>query len=187
MPWAALLTAAVTVLGMNEAVALAAAPASCVGGDRDSRGRSSVDGGEVSWEDETVYDDARRHAMSAWSGRGLEKIRFPEDDASRVADLEWADVDRTDGEWRNVGGAWIGLPGTDTLALNRAYVGRGKTHGNKADRRQIAAHELGHALGFCHKDPGRGGATLMAPRLRDGAADGRPTARDRRDYQALWG
>ncbi|MER6917363.1 matrixin family metalloprotease [Streptomyces sp. NPDC000594] len=183
----ALFTAAVTVLGASEAVALAVAPASCIGGERDSRGRSSVDDGEVSWEDETHFDDARRHAMSAWSGRGLKRIRFPEDDATRVADLEWADVNRKDGQWRNVGGAWIGMPGTDTLALNRAYVGRGKRHGNKADRRQIAAHELGHALGFCHKDPGRGGATLMAPRLRDGAADGRPTARDRRDYQALWG
>ncbi|MEO3976903.1 hypothetical protein [Streptomyces sp. CAU 1734] len=182
----ALVTAAVTLLALGHPPpAAAAGPAACVGGERDSRGRSSVDAGEIAWEDETKYDDARRWALKAWTGRGM-RIRLPADDSTRIADLEFTDVRRTDGRWNNTGGAWIGLPGTDTLALNSAYVGKGKRLGNTSARRRIASHELGHALGFCHKDPARY-PTLMARRLAEGPANGKPTSRDRRNYTALWG
>ncbi|MEU7283492.1 hypothetical protein AB0A69_32680 [Streptomyces sp. NPDC045431] len=113
-PWLVLFTA--VLLGLAHAntayaqVPLAAAPAKCIGGEKDSRGRSSVDLGEVSWEDETKYDDARSHAAKAWSTNGLTKIEFPKDDATRVADLEWSDVNETNGQWKDVGAAWTPFP-----------------------------------------------------------------------------
>lgn len=56
-PWPVLFTAVLLILAhANTAYAqapLATAPAPCIGGEKDSRGRSSVDQGEVSWEDQT--------------------------------------------------------------------------------------------------------------------------------------
>ncbi|MET8685632.1 hypothetical protein ABZV77_15560 [Streptomyces sp. NPDC004732] len=164
----------------------AAAPASCIDGLRDSRARSSVDGNEIAWEDETRFDDARRHARRAWTRNGLHRVKFPADDASRIADLEWSDVNTARAPWKNILGRWKGMPGTDAVQLNRAYLGAGKAYGDTRSRRMIAAHELGHALGFCHKNPAAY-RSLLAPSTFDMPSDGRPTPRDRRNYHALWG
>lgn len=93
-------------------------------------------------------------------------MKFPEDDGSRIADLEWSDVDETSGKWKNVGGAWTGLPGTDMIRMNDAYLARGKRLGTDAWRSRVAAHELGHALGFCHKSIDWY-FTLMDPKIRN--------------------
>ncbi|MGV9885048.1 hypothetical protein [Streptomyces sp. NPDC003006] len=50
----------------------------------------------------------------------------------------------------------------------------------------IAAHELGHALGFCHKNPASY-RSLTAPNTFDMPSNGAPTARDRKNYRVLWG
>lgn len=163
-----------------------AAPAKCLEGKKDSRGNSSVDGGEISWEDESHYDDARKHSHKAWRAGGLDRVTFPEDDNSRIADLEWSDVNKTSGKWQNIGGAWTGLPGTDMIRLNDAYLARGKSLGTDEWRRRVAAHELGHALGFCHKSVDWY-STLMDPKIRNTPEDGKPTARDRTNYHKLWG
>ncbi|WP_141746771.1 hypothetical protein [Streptomyces agglomeratus] len=164
---------------------MAPGPAKCLKSEKDSRGRSSVDGAEIAWEDETKYDDARAHAVRAWSTRDLNKIKFPKDDASRVADLEWSDVNKNTGRWKDVGAGWTPFPGTDSIRMNDAYLGAGKRFGTRAKRRLIGAHELGHALGFCHKSASWY-PTLMAPNVHDAPADGKPTRRDRANYQALW-
>ncbi|GAA1937293.1 matrixin family metalloprotease [Streptomyces durmitorensis] len=164
----------------------AAAPATCMNGLKDSRGRSSVDGGEIAWEDSTRFDGARRHAQQAWTRNGLDRVKFPADDATRYADLEWSDVNTSRPPWKNILGLWKGLQGTDSLRLNKAYLGPGKQYGDTRSRRTIAAHELGHALGFCHKNPSSY-SSLMAPHIYDMSSNGTPTSRDRRNYHTLWG
>ncbi|MEU7283491.1 hypothetical protein AB0A69_32675 [Streptomyces sp. NPDC045431] len=37
--------------------------------------------------------------------------------------------------------------------MNDAYLATGKKFGTPAKGRIVAAHELGHTLGFCHKSP----------------------------------
>ncbi|MGW7067118.1 hypothetical protein ACWGII_18865 [Streptomyces sp. NPDC054855] len=177
---------ALSLVSAPASAAQAMAPATCMGGHKDSRARSSVDSGEVAWEDESRFDDARRHAHRVWFHRGLDRVRFPADDASRIADLEWSDVATTRPPWRGVLGRWKGLHGTDTLKLNKAYLGAGKPYGDTSSRRVIAAHELGHALGFCHKNPATY-RSLMAPNTFDMPSNGAPTSRDRKNYHALWG
>ncbi|MER5988874.1 hypothetical protein [Streptomyces sp. NPDC001787] len=188
LPWAATLICLVLATTVNHAVAsprAAARPAKCTGGKSDSRGHSSVDGSEIAWEDETRYDDARKYAVKVWSD-GLDRVTFPQDDAVRVADLEWADTNETAGAWFNVGAAWSPGPGTDWIRMNSAYLGKGKPLGTTMGRRRVAAHELGHALGFCHKAVS-GPASLMKRRLADQPPNGRPTRTDRKNYRALWG
>lgn len=55
-----------------------------------------------------------------------------------------------------VGVGPIVLLGTDHLLLNRAYLDNGKRMGTDEHRRRVAAHQLGHVLGFCHKSYGTG-------------------------------
>jgi hypothetical protein len=190
--WAAVLVAGATTVAFSTAHpvhalgAQAAAPVKCLNGEKDSRGRSSVDSGEIAWEDETRYDDARRYAVRVWTASGLGRVRMPRDDAGRIADLEWSDVNTTKGQWKDVGAAWTPLPGTDAIRMNSAYLAQGRKLGTQGKRRLVAVHELGHALGFCHKSPDWY-ATVMAPHVRDIPPDGRPTDRDRSNYRALWG
>jgi hypothetical protein len=54
-------------------------------------GWSSVDGGEIRYEDYTKYDGARTRAISAWNAVG--RIHICPDDASHICDLEIDDVD----------------------------------------------------------------------------------------------
>ncbi|MFJ2419214.1 matrixin family metalloprotease [Streptomyces brevispora] len=185
MPWAATVACLVLSLTVNHAVA-AARPAKCTDGQTDSRGHSSVDGSEIAWEDETRYDDARKFAVKAWTANGLDRVKFPRDDSSRIADVEWSDINESGGKWFNVAGAWSSGPGTDWIRMNSAYLGKGKTYGTTIGRRRVAVHELGHALGFCHKSKA-GPASLMKKRLVDQPGDGRPTRLDRTNYHKLWG
>ncbi|MFF5447210.1 hypothetical protein [Streptomyces sp. NPDC012888] len=159
--------------------AAAAAPAACVGKwTEDSRGRSSVDGSEIAYDDESSFADAVAHARKVWTAKPMTKVRVFPDGATAYADVEFRDVDSTKAPWTDIYGLWDAQQGTDVIYLNKAYL---LTTGI---RRTIAAHELGHALGFCHKDHRRY-ATLMAERSGD-MADA-PTAQDKKNYTALWG
>ncbi|MFH8729873.1 hypothetical protein [Streptomyces termitum] len=163
-------------------------PYKCLDGMVDSRGRSSVDGSVIAWDDESVFDDARRHAVKVWTAGTLKRVKIKPDDATTYADLEWRDADSTAGSWRDVYGMWSGRPGADLLLLNRAYLGAGKRKGSDEHRRRVAAHELGHALGFCHKayDEGRSLLWYDYGRLEEQKLNG-PTAKDIDAYHALWG
>ncbi|MFD4373826.1 hypothetical protein [Streptomyces sp. NPDC058486] len=167
-----------------------AAPHTCEKGESDSRGRSSVDGTEIAWDDESRFDDARTHAVKVWTAGTLNWVKIVLDGASTYADVEWRDANSATGEWLDVYGKWAARHGTDHLLLNRAYLDAGKRYGKDEHRRRVAAHELGHALGFCHKEYGYG----MYPSLLwadyrhiSGKKINGPTESDVKAYHALWG
>ncbi len=185
-------SAAVVLLAVPAPVraAPAAAPHTCGGGESDSRGRSSVDGSEITWDDESKFDDARKHAVKVWTAGTLKKVQIKADGATSYADVEWRDANSVTGKWRDVYGKWAPQHGTDHLLLNRAYLDNGKRMGTDEHRRRVAAHELGHALGFCHKSYGTG----MYPSLLwadyghiSGKKINGPTETDVQAYHALWG
>ncbi|MGY3205311.1 matrixin family metalloprotease [Streptomyces sp. TE5632] len=148
----------------------------------DSRGRSSVDDGEIRWEDETKFDDARKWAATAWCNDqyNLKKIKIAPDAWNTVTDLEWKDETRKDVTWV---AQWRGRAGADAIVMNRAFLDDGKKYGSKSWRRKAAAHEMGHVLGLDHKANG----TLMSKTIGYVPSNARPAATDRNVYHKLWG
>ncbi|MEW1701138.1 hypothetical protein [Streptomyces sp. NPDC091278] len=182
--------AAAVLLAVPHPARAAAAAHRCEGGDIDSRGRSSVDGTELAWDDSTKFDDARRHAIGIWAADTLTRVRIKPDDAGSYADLEWKDTSQTGQGWNLVYGKWDPNTGTDHLWLNRAYLDDGKPRGKDVHRRRVAAHEVGHALGFCHKNYGTGQypSLLWADHgLIEGKGINGPTLTDIQAYHAPWG
>ncbi|MFD8977195.1 MULTISPECIES: matrixin family metalloprotease [unclassified Streptomyces] len=185
-------SAAVVLLAVPAPVhaAPAAAPHRCEGGESDSRGRSSVDGREIAWDDESRFDDARKHAVKVWTAGTLKQVTIKADGATSYADLEWRDTNQTGKGWKSVYGKWDPNAGADYLWLNRAYLDDGKAYGTNEHRRRVAAHELGHALGFCHKEYGYGQypSVMWAEYgLIEGKKINGPTSADVKAYHALWG
>ncbi|MEV7282399.1 hypothetical protein AB0Q96_36340, partial [Streptomyces sp. NPDC093111] len=72
-----------------------------------------------------------------------------------------------------------GIAETDYIFLNNRYL-EGKP---LAYIRSITSHELGHALGLCHK-PGRYGS-IMWEEHND--VKNSPTGIDQANYRGLWG
>jgi len=123
-------------------------PARCLDGVTETKGFSAVDDGEIRWTDNTAYDDARKFAISAWQYRGS-KIKIVADSAITSNDLEFKDANlgtrETDPLGRYERHGSIGA--TDYIIFNKQ-----KLRGVSKERlRYVALHELGHALGLCHK------------------------------------
>ncbi|MFE2852740.1 hypothetical protein ACFXJO_16620 [Streptomyces lavendulae] len=146
-----------------------------------------MDSGVIAWEDETVFDDARAFAVGQWTSGNLKKVAFHPDTASEIADLEWNDTRSSGADWKNVLAHWTGLPGTDSITMNRYYLDDGASRGTTAHRRRVATHELGHALGFCHKSMQV--ASIMWVDNGEAARAGidQVTTTDRTYYHQLWG
>ncbi|SEB63607.1 matrixin family metalloprotease [Streptomyces sp. TLI_105] len=128
--------------------AYAADPARCVGGETESRGKSAVDDGEIRWTDNTGYDDARKYAISKWQYSGS-KIKIVADSAITSNDLEFKDGNLGTGPKDPLGRyeRHGSIGATDYIVFNKQKL-RGAS---KELLRYVALHELGHALGLCHK------------------------------------
>ncbi|MER5486063.1 matrixin family metalloprotease [Streptomyces sp. NPDC002812] len=179
----AALSAAAALLLTAPPPAAAVAAVRCVKGESESRSYSSVDDGEIRWTATTAYADAYKHALKAWQYAG-HKIKLAPDSASTVNDLEFVDYnapkDTAAAKWNYRGG-----PGqTDYIRFNTAAM----KNADRTKRRQIAAHELGHALGLCHKSDAGGPGyvrSLMWPGAH--AYFDLPQDVDRANYSKLWG
>ncbi|WP_420036893.1 hypothetical protein ACN2WE_35915 [Streptomyces sp. cg28] len=161
--------------------------ARCVGGEgRDSTSHSAVDGREIRWTEESKYDSARKHAHKAWTGNGLSQIAVRPDAWNTNNDLIWKDKNKRDKALATYA-RYPAAGATDEIRMNDYYLksGRPGYYDSPEWRRIAAAHEYGHALGLCHKNPDQG-STLMSRDI-EGTWGEVPTERDRRDYHRIWG
>lgn len=158
----------------------AVARAPCISGERERRSESAVDDGEIRWTDKTRYDGSRKHALKAWQFSGA-KIKLRADSATTVNDLEFRDYRGGTGD-RAAVAQYVrdsGTAATDFVQFNRDKMsGRSRAFVNSA-----AAHELGHALGLCHKS-GRV-LSLMWTDIASPPITS-PQAVDKANYSKLW-
>jgi Matrixin len=137
-------------------------------------GADSVDGSEIRWEDHTVFDDARVHSINTWNALG--RIKILPDGRFTITDLKFKDFNFSNAGWD---GIWTANPGADTIGYNRFYF----DGYNDTQRRGVAAHEMGHALGLAHSFPGE----LMVDNTPQRGSITTPQSHDIADYHALWG
>ncbi|MFD3762496.1 matrixin family metalloprotease [Streptomyces sp. NPDC058622] len=174
------------VLLLAPAPAHAAVPAPCIaksGSDAsETREDSSVDDGEIRWTASTKYRAEYNHANRAWSYPGA-RIRIAPDAATTVNDRNYEDFSDARS---SAAGVWSRRPGpaaTDLIRFNKARM---DTY-DPATRRMVAAHELGHALGLCHKSGSDTNAvkSVMWPDVAQ--YPDVPTDVDKANLKKLWG
>ncbi|MEU8884288.1 hypothetical protein [Streptomyces hydrogenans] len=172
-------TATATVAHASPAALRAVQPAPCVDGARETRGFSAVDDSEIRWTEASRYDSLRLHAIAEWNR--FRKIDIAPDSAITVNDLEFRDYynknDRAAGKYERHGNT----AQTDFILLNRYWVD--EVFKDRDDyRKNVIIHELGHALGLCHKADRVNSALHMATNSKSA-----PTAVDKANYMQLWG
>ncbi|MFI8437357.1 matrixin family metalloprotease [Streptomyces sp. NPDC079020] len=168
----------------HQAFSHAAKPASCSdSGVMERASASSVDSGEeLLWEDDSKYNDALGWATGTWYQRSgaLSLIRIAPDHVTAVNDVEWRDWSKNNSTL----GTWQQKNGIDHIYFNKTRLDKAPFNTRDA-RRAVAVHELGHALGLCHKKENV--LSVMwtnQPRRTPLQA---PTDVDKANYERLWG
>ena len=146
---------------------LVAAPA-----DAHFLGCDSVDSGEIRYGGSTQWGDAKNHGVSVWDALG--SVNVAPDVWNTIEDLTWSDVHRADVTWAGQFTCYSGS--ADTIKLNEHYMTVYSTN----QRRNVASHELGHALGLDHSYSGQ----LMYQYVSTVTY---PQSHDIADYRSLWG
>ncbi|MFI8327018.1 matrixin family metalloprotease [Streptomyces sp. NPDC085529] len=176
-------SACITLTGPPLTAHAAARPAPCIGGATETKGFSAVDDGEIRWTDNTAYDDARTYAISEWQYRGS-RIKIVEDSAFTSNDLEFKDADLGSGNSAPLGRyeRHGDIGATDYIIFNKQKL-RGAS---KVRLRYVALHELGHALGLCHKAD-----TVVSLMWKNAPTPGYEITWvpdvDKANYKKLWG
>ncbi len=142
-------------------------------------GYSAVDvgdnGREIRWLDYTQYDDARSWAIDQWHAQG--KVAILPQAAGHIVDLEWRDYNDCGPD------AYIAYYQYYPYGIDKVYMNTCKMNSKtSAQKRSVAVHEQGHALGLAH-NPSNDQIMYEFPAS---IAYTTPQAHDLQDYHELW-
>lgn len=137
-------------------------------------GYSAVDENEIRWGGSTTYSTQWNSSISTWNALG--KVNIAADTVWTYQDLTVSDVNSSTGSWAGVTGRYSNSSGSDTLKLNKYYLG----DDTSAQKQNTASHELGHALGLAHSTSGNLLYSTQTSQTSLGS-------QDRDDYGYLWG